>query len=556
MPLYQIKNLTYFYPNSRKPALKDIDMIIEEGEFLLIAGGSGSGKSSLARVLAGLIPGFYGGRIGGSVFFRGKDIKQLDKRSIAREVGIVFQDPEKQLIMTSVEAEIAFGLENLGLPRQEMARRIAEVMSFLGLAELKREFTVKLSGGQKQKLALAAVLAMQPSVLILDEPTSQLDPVAAEDFLNLVKRLNEDIGMTVILIEQRLERCFHIADRIVLMEGGRIRFEGTPEQVARWAAQCGEPFIPPVARFFGKAGLNTIPVTVKEGRRMLREKFKPSSGDFYLKHPGVVHEEEPLLRMERVWFAYPDGREALQDINLQFFAGELVAVLGANGAGKSTLLKTMAGLLKPGRGRVMLMGGEPGSSVSRKAWNSCVGYLSQNPSDYLFQDTVEEELLYTLKNFGISPNGVVDEIMDKLSLQDFRHANPRDLSCGERQKVALASVMVTRPKLLLLDEPTRGLDYRQKAEMGKVLLDYCRQGASVVLTTHDVEFAAEYASRVIMMFCGRIVCDGPTHQVLSESIFYSTQIGRMCRGFADGILTPEEALAVLKPASPGKRERK
>jgi energy-coupling factor transport system ATP-binding protein len=202
------------------------------------------------------------------------------------------------------------------------------------------------------------------------------------------------------------------------------------------------------------------------------------------------------------------------------------------------------------------MGMEQGGSGGRGALDPRVGYLSQNPNDYLFQDTVEKELLYTLKNFGISSNGVVDEIMDRLSLRDFRYVNPRDLSCGERQRVALASVLVAGPKLLLLDEPTRGLDYRLKAEMGEVLAEFCSKGASVVLTTHDVEFAAEYASRVIMLFCGRIVSDGPPHQVLSDSIFYSTQIGRMCRGFADGILTPEEALAVFKPAMPEKRARK
>ncbi|ADL07131.1 ABC transporter related protein [Thermosediminibacter oceani DSM 16646] len=548
MPIFEIKDLTYFYPESQRPALKDVNMSIEEGEFLLVTGGSGSGKSSLARVLAGLIPGFSGGRISGSVFFRGKDIEQIDRRTMAGEVGIVFQDPEKQLVKTSVEAEIAFGLENLGLPQQEMARRVAEVMSFLGLADLRREFTAKLSGGQKQKLALAAVLAMQPSVLILDEPTSQLDPVAAEDFLNVVKRLNEDMGLTVILIEQRLERCFHLADKVLIMEDGRIRFEGTPEQVARRAAFCENPFIPPVARFFGKVGFNTIPVTVKDGRRMLKQNFNPAPGNFSMSSSEGMHEREPLIRMEGVWFTYPDGREALQDINLEICAGELVAVIGPNGSGKSTLLKNMAGLLKPGRGRVIMMGNKQPKSATRTTWDPSVGYLSQNPNDYLFQDTVEEELLYTLKNFGIASNGAVDEIIEKLSLGDFRRVNPRDLSYGERQRVALASVLVTGPKLLLLDEPTKGLDYRLKSDLGEVLAEFCRQGAAVVLTTHDVEFAAKYASRVIMLFCGRVICDGPVHQVLSDSIFYSTQIGRMCRGFADGILTPEEALAVFKPA--------
>ncbi|OIQ56535.1 putative HMP/thiamine import ATP-binding protein YkoD [Moorella thermoacetica] len=545
MPLYQSENLTYYYPEGEKPALKGINLSIEEGEFLLITGGSGSGKSTLARVLAGLIPDFYGGRFGGRVYFQGRDLGRMDRRKLAREVGIVFQDPEKQLVMTSVEAEIAFGLENLGLPRVEMSRRVAEVMGFLDLAEIRQEFTAHLSGGQKQKLALAAVLAMQPRVLVLDEPTSQLDPVAAEEFLNLVKRLNEEMGLTIILIEQRLERCFHLADRVVLMEDGQVRYEGTPEQLSRWAVQRDIPFVPPVARFFARIGFPSIPVTVKEGRQLLRSNF--DRREFPPLKPAVKADpEEQVLAMIKVWFTYPDGKEALQDISIQIAAGELVALLGANGAGKSTLLKTMAGLLKPGRGRVQVMGRD--LSNGGRPGDSRIAYLSQNPNDYLFQDTVEEELLSTLKNFGLPDDGIVDEILEKLDLQRYRRANPRDLSSGERQRVALASILVARPRLLLLDEPTRGMDYPLKEKLGEMVTGLSREGVSVVLVTHDVEFAANFASRVLLLFAGRIVADGPKHQVLGQSVFYSTQIGKMCRGYVDGVLTLQEALDRLVPA--------
>lgn len=537
--------MTYYYPEGEKPALKGINLSIEEGEFLLITGGSGSGKSTLARVLAGLIPDFYGGRFGGRVYFQGRDLGRMDRRKLAREVGIVFQDPEKQLVMTSVEAEIAFGLENLGLPRVEMSRRVAEVMGFLDLAEIRQEFTAHLSGGQKQKLALAAVLAMQPRVLVLDEPTSQLDPVAAEEFLNLVKRLNEEMGLTIILIEQRLERCFHLADRVVLMEDGQVRYEGTPEQLSRWAVQRDIPFVPPVARFFARIGFPSIPVTVKEGRQLLRSNF--NRREFPPLKPAVKADpEEQVLAMIKVWFTYPDGKEALQDISIQIAAGELVALLGANGAGKSTLLKTMAGLLKPGRGRVQVMGRD--LSNGGRPGDSRIAYLSQNPNDYLFQDTVEEELLSTLKNFGLPDDGIVDEILEKLDLQRYRRANPRDLSSGERQRVALASILVARPRLLLLDEPTRGMDYPLKEKLGEMVTGLSREGVSVVLVTHDVEFAANFASRVLLLFAGRIVADGPKHQVLGQSVFYSTQIGKMCRGYVDGVLTLQEALDRLVPA--------
>ncbi|QGP93863.1 Putative HMP/thiamine import ATP-binding protein YkoD [Neomoorella glycerini] len=545
MPLFQSENLTYYYPDRERPALQRMNLSIEEGEFLLVTGGSGSGKSTLARALAGLIPDFYGGRIGGKVYFQGRDMGQMARRQLAREVGMVFQDPEKQLVMTSVEAEVAFGLENLGLPQAEMSRRVAEVLSFLDLAEARGEFTNHLSGGQKQKLALAAVLAMQPQVLVLDEPTSQLDPVAAEEFLNLIKRLNEEMGLTIILIEQRLERCFHLADRVVFMEDGQIKYEGAPEELARWAVQRDIPFVPPVARFFARAGSPSIPITVKEGRRLLRSSFKvrtpvplqPVAGE----NPGG-----PLLTMDKVWFTYPNGREALQDISWQVNAGEVVAVLGNNGAGKSTLLKTMAGLLKPGRGRVQLMGRDL-SGRGRPAAGR-VAYLSQNPNDYLFQDTVEEELLFTLKNCGLPDDGVVDDLLEKLALQRCRRVNPRDLSSGERQRVALASVLVTRPRLLVLDEPTRGMDYWLKDELGEMLTGLSREGVSVVLVTHDVEFAAAYATRVLLLFAGRVVADGPKHQVLGQSVFYSTQMGKMCRGYVDGVLTVPDALERLVPA--------
>ncbi|MGI9861290.1 energy-coupling factor transporter ATPase [Moorella naiadis] len=551
MSLFQSENLIYYYPDRERPALKDVNLRLEEGEFLLVIGGSGSGKSTLARVLAGLVPDFYGGRFGGQVYFQGRNIRELDRRQLAREVGIVFQDPEKQLVMTSVETEIAFGLENLGLPPAEMSRRVAEVLHFLDLTAVKQEFTAQLSGGQKQKLALAAVLAMQPRVLVFDEPTSQLDPVAAEEILNLVKRLNEEMGLTVVLIEQRLERCFHLADRVLYMDAGQIKYEGTPAQFARWAAPKGIPFVPPVSRFFAGTGFPVVPVTVKEGRRLLQTNFNCRE------HPSLMPAVKggpggPILTMGKVWFAYPNGKEALQDVSVQIAAGELVAVLGANGAGKSTLLKVMAGLLKPGRGWVQVKGREIYKGEGRPG-NAGIAYLSQNPNDYLFQDTVAAELLFTLKNFGLPDDGIVDELLTLLGLESCRGLNPRDLSGGERQRVALASILVTRPSILLLDEPTRGMDYRLKDELGAMLAALGKGGTAVILVTHDVEFAAAYADRVMVMAAGRVVADGPKHQVMGQSFFYTTQIGRMCRGYVGGVLTLGEALARLAPVQPAKQ---
>ncbi|MCS5696763.1 ABC transporter ATP-binding protein [Desulfofundulus thermocisternus] len=553
LPLFKVENLTYYYPGTEKPALKNISLEIQEGEFLLVTGGSGSGKSTLARVLAGLIPDFYGGRIGGRVFFRGREIRTLDRRKLAREVGMVFQDPEKQIVQSCVEAEIAFGLENLGLPPEEMSRRIAEVCSFMNLSPVQDAFTADLSGGQKQKLVLASVLAMQPTVLILDEPTSQLDPVSAEEILNVVKRLNEEMGFTVIMVEQRLERCFHLADRVLLMAGGEIICHGSAAEGAREAVRRGLPFVPPVARFFACLNSPVVPVTVKEGREFLQSYLK---GNIAVTKPDVPrrnrnsnikeHEKNSIISLKNVWFGYPGGQEVLKDISLDIKEGEFVAILGENGAGKSTLLKIMVGLLRPGRGRVYVQGKEVGRNGFKEI-RKFTAYLSQNPNDYLFQETVEDELLFTMRNFGLKDRGQVEEILHRLQLEPYRRRNPRDLSSGERQRVALASVLVTGPGLIILDEPTRGVDLGLKSELGHFLQEEAAKGKTVIVVTHDVEFAAEFAGRVVMMFAGRIVADGEKHAVLGRSVFYSPQISKLCRGICDGVLTFAEAREQLGP---------
>ena len=555
VPLYKVENLTYYYPDAPQPALQNINMVIEEGEFLLVVGGSGSGKSSLARLLAGLLPDFYGGRIGGRVLFKGRDIRHLDRRTLAGEVGIVFQDPEKQLVMTSIEGEIAFSLENLGLPQAEMFRRVAEVLGFFGLTRHKTDFTATLSGGQKQKLALASVLAMQPRVLILDEPTSQLDPAAAEEFFNLVRQLNEEMNYTIVLVEQRLERCFHLADRVVIMERGQIVNISPPGDSAAWQVANNFSYIPPVAAFFACLQAPVVPLTVKEGRRLLNKYklFPEQEGKQRVMPAGSAGKGPggrgvPAVEVKGLWFTYPNGREALRDINLHIAPGEFVALMGENAAGKTTLLKHLAGLLKPWRGRVLVAGLNP-QKVKPRQLARVVGYLSQNPGDYLFQDTVEEELCFTLSNLDLPGAGRIEGMLEKMQLTCCRGNNPRDLSSGERQRVALASVMVQGPQLLLLDEPTRGVDYGLKAVLGKLLRKVAAEGTAVLMVTHDVEFAAEYADRIVMLFDGRIACDGPKHEVLCSSMFYAPQLSRLFQGICSSVLTLREALECM-----GKRE--
>lgn len=558
MALIKIKDLTYYYPETKTPALDKINLEIFEGQFVLVVGGSGSGKSSLIRVLSGLIPEFYGGTYKGKVCIDDREIRNMNWFEIVKKVGMIGQDPESQLVMNNVEQEVAFGMENIGLSNSLMKRRVMEIARGLGISNLLHSYIPELSSGQKQKVALASVLAMQPEILLLDEPTSQLDPVASEEILSIVKRLNEENGITIIMVEQRLERCFHLADRVIAMDKGKIVYDhDNPADIARWGVKNNFPFIPPLPKLFAGVGYPNVPLTVKQGRLLL--KSLSSSGPYSYtqalnlqrqkahkkeNNTLIYDTDENLVDIKNLWFTYDNGNEALKNINLKINSGDFVAILGENAAGKTTLLKTIAGLLKPGRGQVKVLNRDiRNTSVEELAGS--VGYLSQNPNDYLSLPSVKEELDFTLKNLGLSDNGRIEETLRKLQLTRYADVDPRDLSTGERQRVALASVLVARPKLLLLDEPTRGLDYHLKRELGNILLKLQAEGTAVLLVTHDVEFAAEFARDVILMAEGTIIDTGSKYEVLTHSAFYSPQVNKLFRNIKDDVITLDEAKAVL-----------
>jgi len=553
MAAIKVKDLSYYYPDNKKAAVERIDLEIPEGQFVLVVGGSGSGKSTLIRAIAGLIPEFYGGAYGGNVYLDDKEIRQFERRELVQKVGMVFQDPESQLVMTNVEQEIAFGLENLGLSNDLMIRRVIEFTSALNLSDSLPSFIPELSGGQKQKVALASVLAMQPDILLLDEPTSQLDPIAGEEILTMIRRLNEENGITVVLIEQRLERCFHLADRILVMDKGKIVYDHhAPEAIAHWAIKNNYPFIPPLAKLFASIGYPEIPVTVKQGRCILKSNKIPDQ----ITNPRLValvpkpeeveiSEQECLVDMQHLWFSYPNGEEILKDINLRINPGDFIVLMGENGSGKTTLMKNINGLLKPGRGQLKALNKDmKKSSVEEIA--SVVAYLSQDPNDYLFLPTVQEELAFTLNNLGLVDNGISQATLTRLKLNSQAEKNPRDLSTGERQRVALASVLVSSPKLLMLDEPTRGLDYSLKDELGKILLQLQADGTAILVITHDVEFAAEYADKIILMAQGTIIARGSKYAMLSNSTFYSPQISKLFNNIVDGPVTLKQGQDVLR----------
>ncbi|MEJ5186366.1 MAG: ATP-binding cassette domain-containing protein [Candidatus Geothermincolales bacterium] len=556
MPLIELKDLTYWYPDREDPAIEDVSLEVEEGEFVLILGPTGCGKSTLMRVLNGLVPHFHGGRVSGKAVVAGRDLARSTTREMASLVGMVFQDPEDQAVTTSVEREIAFGLESMALPPGLIARRVEEMLSGMGLSRLREAFIPTLSGGELQKVILASVMAAHPRLLVLDEPTSQLDPVGAEELLNLVRRIHEEMGTTVIMSEHRLERCYHYASRVIYMEEGRILFDGEPSRAAAWLRERGKAFLPPVARVFARAGWEDLPLTVVQGRRLIA----PLMDGFRLEDPGAVRPDaqgaEETVSARGLWYLYPEGKEALRGIDLHLRAGESLAVLGENGAGKSTLVRCLLGLLNPTRGKVRVLGNamDPGRLAELRGE---IGYCPQSVRGLFLRETVREELLLSLSLKGMG-GGKAEEManshLERLGLDGLAERHPWELSSGERELAALAVVTVGRPRLLFLDEPTRGLDYPSKEKVIGLLEELEDEGCALLAVTHDVEFAAAASRRAAILGGGRVVAEGSSREVLGDSLFFSPQVSRLLRGYGDGVTTEREAVDLLRELASGDPE--
>jgi energy-coupling factor transport system ATP-binding protein len=532
----RVDDLRYRYPGAARDVLSGVSLTVEPGELVLLAGASGSGKSTLLRAAAGLVPHFHGGTFAGRVETFGLDTREHGPARIAAVAGTLFQDPETQVVMGTVRGELAFPLENLGWAAPAVARGVEEAALALGLGGLLDRPTHELSGGELQRVALAASLAGRPRLLLLDEPTSQLDPVAGDELLGVLRRLNEEWGTAIVLAEHRLERCLPAADRVVELADGRVVADETPRA---WLARTRAT---PAARMFALAGLEGAPVTVKEARRDLAaserwvarpEAEQPitrpheaaggraggtwggeapagEAADGGRPRAGAAHPRGPFARrraqraaalaVEDLWVELRDGPAVLRGVTLHAGRGEAIALMGRNGAGKSTLLKTIAGLVEPTRGRVR----PPVTAL-----------LTQHPGDHLMRETI----------------GGDSALADR---------HPRDVSGGERQRSALQLVLDTDAELLLLDEPTRGMDpTRRDALAQRLRTRFC------IVATHDAEFAAAFASRVILLGDGRPVADAEPHEVLAGGWYFATQVARVLGG-AGGALTPEEGAALLR----------
>jgi energy-coupling factor transport system ATP-binding protein len=541
------EHVSYIYPGATRPALQDVSLQLPEGVFALVVGPSGAGKSTLLRCLNGLVPHFSGGTLQGTLIVDGLNPVQATPQVLSRHVGFVFQDPEAQFVMDRVEDEVAFALENAALPRQEMRVRVEEALDLLDLAPLRGRPLETLSGGERQRVAIAAALALRPRILVLDEPTSQLDPQSAEDVLHALARLNADLGLTIVLVEHRLERVLPFVDHLVcLSESGAVAAAGPPRQILH-----DLDLVPPLVTVGKALGWHPLPLTIKEGRQFSREwaalRSSPASTNKptnKLTNPPQGRTSQPYLQAQKIEGGY-NGRTVLHSVNLDVWPGEIVALMGRNGSGKTTMLKSIVGLLHLRRGHLVMAGQE---TNGRDVAEICqwVGYLPQDPNALLFADTVLEELLITLRNHGLETQPPIDPqaLLEQLGIADKAGAYPRDLSAGERQRVALGAITVTRPGALLLDEPTRGLDYAAKRALAELLRGWRDEGMAILLVTHDVELVAAAADRVMLMSQGDIIAQGDPAQVLGASPLFAPQVARLFPG--TGWLTAEDALKGLE----------
>jgi energy-coupling factor transport system ATP-binding protein len=528
-------SVSYRYPNADRAALRDFDWEIGESELVLLAGESGSGKSTILRCLNGLVPHFSGGEFGGRVLVRQEDTRMLPTRALARNVGFVFQDPGAHSVSTTVEDEIAFGLEQLGVPVPSMRRRVEEALDLTGTERIRKRSIGTLSGGERQRVAIAAALALQPRILALDEPTSQLDPAGAEDVLDAVRRLNEDLGITVVLAEQRLERVVGFTDRMRLLRPGWGDLDGHPRDVLR---ECDPRLDPPVALLGRIQGWDPLPLTVKDARRTVaRTGFEPAVSPIDPQRPNRA----PVTVFQDVTVGY-GKTPVLEDVSFEVRPGELVAIMGRNGTGKSTLLRAAVGLHPMTGGVVSIAGMNP--AVDRtQAIGKKVGFLPQRAAALLFHETVEADVADALDSRG-ADRGELDDLLDRFALGHLRARNPLDLSAGEQERAALAVALAGSPAVMMLDEPTRGMDAVRKQELAELFLQLRARGVAVLMATHDVELVARVATRVVLLGDRSVIAQGGTREVLAGSLTFGTQMNRI---FGNGWLTVDDVVRAPLP---------
>ncbi len=522
-PVAQTSKLGFAYGGSSRCVLNDVDLCINEGEFILVAGPSGGGKSTLLRCLNGLIPHFHGGTFRGRVHVGGLDTRTHQPRDLASVAGLVFQEPEAQSVARTVQEEIVFGLENRGAQAIVIRKRLEEVLDALGIASLRTREMRTLSGGERQRVAIAAILTMQPALILMDEPTSQLDPQAADDVLRLTRDLRDDYGRTIVIAEHRLERVALHADRVMHVHGN-----GSFECSSSREAMQMLPGAPSVSRIGQALGWSPLPLSIAQARSFVLDADR---GATVTSVPAVAGDVIASVRGIRVELG---GRPVLSIDHLDLRTGECLGLMGRNGAGKTTLLRTLAGLVHPATGTI-----DGPTAVESKRRYRELAFVPQDPGTTLYKPTLGSEIQDVID--GTRREGSVEAALAEWNVTDLRDADPRDLSVGERQRAALAALLVGRPRLILLDEPTRGMDAVARDLLVHNLRQRCRDGASVVLASHDVELVAAVADRVVLLAEGQVVADEPTRAALTGSVMFSTQTNKL---FGGNVLTVEDAIGI------------
>ncbi|MEA5488691.1 MULTISPECIES: ABC transporter ATP-binding protein [Pseudanabaena] len=522
-----LDKVSYIYPNSKETVLKDISLTINKGEFLGIIGATGAGKTTLCLALTGIVPQFYGGRFFGKIAIAGLDSLEHPVSELARHVGIVFEDPEIQITATSVENEIAFALENLCVPREEILRRIPIVLKSVRLEGFEKKNPQELSGGQKQRLAIAAALALQPDLLILDEPTSQLDPIGSQEVFATVRELKEELGVAIVMVSHAAEEMAEFCDRIALLSKGKLLAVGTPDEIYAQIDLLEQNKLrpPEVAQAFSQIqhkGINIpqIPVTLDAGIAALtelRSQILPNDPPLFT--TPTRSSRPPVLSVQNLKHTYDDGTEALKNVSLDIHEGEYVLIVGQNGAGKSTLVKHFLNLLKPTSGKV-LVGDRDTRELSVSDLAQSIGYLAQNPDNQIFNTSVEKEVAFALPFLGYAPDVVKKETersLKAMQLWEQRHAHPLSLPKGERGRIVIAALLAMNPEIIIFDEPTTGQDYQGASSILQVSRQLHQMGKTVIVITHHLYLMPDYADRAIVMGKGTILLDAPLRQAYHQT---------------------------------------
>lgn len=547
---YKIKDLSFSYPDSINKELDKVSLIINQGEFVTICGKSGSGKSTLLKHLkTELTP--HGTKCG-EIYFLNKALKDVNLREQSQKIGFVMQNPDNQIVTDKVWHELAFGLESLSYNQKVIRLRVAEMASYFGIQNWFYKKVCELSGGQKQLLNLASVMAIEPEVLILDEPTSQLDPIAASDFINTIRKINLEFGTTIIIVEHHLDEVFQYSDKVVVMDRGKIIANASPQSVGNILRESNHDMLAslpiPAQIFYSLDSKEQCPLNVNEGRKWI-ERYVENNKISYKTDKvdkEILCKKDVAISLKDVWFRYSKGsQDVLKGVTLEVPVGVFYAIVGGNGTGKTSMLKSICKINKTYRGRIKINGKDINKYKGNELFNNCLAMLPQDPQCIFVKKTVREELyemFSIMQRKSLETEKFINEVVELTEIKNLLNRHPYDLSGGEQQKAALAKILLNKPKIILLDEPTKGIDSYFKIKLAKILKNLVKTGVTVLMVSHDIEFCAQHAEIASMFFDGSIVTTNRIKEFFENNCFYTTIANRMCRNVLDNVITSEEVI--------------